>query len=213
MAVARYYNHDQNEWVLLAAGRDGASGASSWNELTGKPATFPPSAHTHTIGQVEGLQSADGKIREDHLPDRLSESALDEKIMSLINGALELDPDPDPEPDNPYSFAIRADTAPVNDRKQTYALTAEEWAALSYLRDQTASNADPLGALNVALRSDAAEIISVTSVTARALVEDGGTDLGKVRTVWLRNPSPAYNTFLSDIGPVIDEISTKGVLI
>lgn len=153
----------------------------------------------------------DGKIRENHLPDRLSEERLREFVLALINGAPE--PEPDPEPDGPYSFTIRADTAPVNDRKQIYALTAEEWAALSYLRDQTASNTDPLGALNVALRSDAAEIIGVTSVTDRALVADGGTELDKVRTVWLRNPSSAYDEFVSGIDPVIDEISTKGVLI
>ena len=57
MAVARYYDHDRGEWVLLAAGRDGVSGASSWDDLTDKPATFPPETHTHsqyaTTSQVE----------------------------------------------------------------------------------------------------------------------------------------------------------------
>ena len=34
----------------------------SWDEITGKPSTFAPSAHTHTIANVTGLQSAlDGK--------------------------------------------------------------------------------------------------------------------------------------------------------
>lgn len=33
-----------------------------WNDITGKPTTFPPSAHTHPISQVTGLQTAlDGK--------------------------------------------------------------------------------------------------------------------------------------------------------
>lgn len=33
-----------------------------WNDITGKPTTFPPSAHTHPISQVTGLQAAlDGK--------------------------------------------------------------------------------------------------------------------------------------------------------
>ena len=58
MAVARYYDHDLGEWVLLAAGRDGASGASSWDELTGKPATFPPESHTHSQSEVDGLEAA-----------------------------------------------------------------------------------------------------------------------------------------------------------
>ena len=61
MAVARYYDHDLGEWVLLAAGRDGASGASSWDDLTDKPATFPPESHTHsqyaTTTTVNGVSS------------------------------------------------------------------------------------------------------------------------------------------------------------
>lgn len=41
----------------------GAGGASTWAELTGKPSTFPPSAHTHAIGDITGLQGAiDGKV-------------------------------------------------------------------------------------------------------------------------------------------------------
>lgn len=35
----------------------------TWNEVTDKPSTFTPSSHTHTIGNVTGLQSAlDGKV-------------------------------------------------------------------------------------------------------------------------------------------------------
>lgn len=30
----------------------------SWNQVTGKPTTFPPSAHTHSISEVTGLQAA-----------------------------------------------------------------------------------------------------------------------------------------------------------
>lgn len=33
----------------------GGGGASSWDELTGKPTVFPPSAHTHAISDVTGL--------------------------------------------------------------------------------------------------------------------------------------------------------------
>jgi hypothetical protein len=29
----------------------------AWNDVTGKPATFPPSAHTHPISEVVGLQT------------------------------------------------------------------------------------------------------------------------------------------------------------
>lgn len=35
----------------------------SWGEVTGKPSSFPPSAHTHSIANITGLQVAlDGKI-------------------------------------------------------------------------------------------------------------------------------------------------------
>jgi len=43
-------------WTLEAAG------ASSCSEITGKPAPFPPAAHTHAIADTTGLQAAlDGK--------------------------------------------------------------------------------------------------------------------------------------------------------
>ncbi|WP_277202341.1 LamG domain-containing protein, partial [Victivallis vadensis] len=39
---------------------DGAEigGASNWNDITGKPSTFPPSAHNHAITDVTGLEDA-----------------------------------------------------------------------------------------------------------------------------------------------------------
>ena len=40
----------------------GGGGSASWDDITGKPATFAPSAHTHVIADVTGLQAAlDGK--------------------------------------------------------------------------------------------------------------------------------------------------------
>lgn len=40
----------------------GGGGPVSWASVTGKPTTFPPSAHTHVISDTTGLQSAlDGK--------------------------------------------------------------------------------------------------------------------------------------------------------
>jgi hypothetical protein len=39
-----------------------SAAAPNWDAVTGKPATFPPSAHTHPIADVSGLQPAlDGK--------------------------------------------------------------------------------------------------------------------------------------------------------
>lgn len=52
------YTPDENGVVTLTV----AAGATSWDDLTDKPTTFPPSTHTHPIIQVTGLQTAlDGK--------------------------------------------------------------------------------------------------------------------------------------------------------
>lgn len=40
-------------------------GEVSWDDVQGKPANFPPSSHTHSIAQVDGLQNAlDSKLGE-----------------------------------------------------------------------------------------------------------------------------------------------------
>lgn len=180
---------------------DNSDGGGTWTTPTVEGVKYSPANGTATPGQTVTVTAT-----------ALAGYVLLGTTKWTHTFPEEPDPDPDDDPHS-YSFSIREDTAPVNDRKQIYALTAEKWAALSYLRDQTASHAAPLGALNVALRSDAAEIIGVTSVTERALVENGSTRLDSVRTAWLRDPSSAYNSFVAGIGPVIAEISTKGVLI
>lgn len=62
MAVARYYDHDRGEWVVMAQGVPGPKGdpggkgdpgdpgppgVSTWEGITDKPAAFPPESHTH----------------------------------------------------------------------------------------------------------------------------------------------------------------------
>lgn len=44
-----------HEYVTETAAE--AGGAASWDDLTGKPATYPPSTHTHEITDVDGLQA------------------------------------------------------------------------------------------------------------------------------------------------------------
>jgi hypothetical protein len=43
------YDSGRHAWRVLRS-------AASWNEIGGKPATFPPSAHSHIIADVTGLQ-------------------------------------------------------------------------------------------------------------------------------------------------------------
>lgn len=47
---------EDNKWVW--AGASGASGAPSWDDITDKPADYPPSVHGHEIADVNGLQGA-----------------------------------------------------------------------------------------------------------------------------------------------------------
>lgn len=38
-------------------GGGGGGGSTAWNDITGKPSTFPPSAHTQAISTITGLQA------------------------------------------------------------------------------------------------------------------------------------------------------------
>lgn len=40
-----------------AAGVGGGGGASTWDEITGKPDVFPPSTHSHSISDINGLNT------------------------------------------------------------------------------------------------------------------------------------------------------------
>jgi len=54
---------DSLAWSLLSGVPVYATRWPTWDEVSGKPTTFPPAAHTHTISQVTGLQAAlDGKL-------------------------------------------------------------------------------------------------------------------------------------------------------
>ncbi len=52
------YVWDGAAWVNI-----GPLGASDWADISNKPSTFPPSSHSHVVGDVTGLQGAlDGKV-------------------------------------------------------------------------------------------------------------------------------------------------------
>ena len=56
--------HDGTTWHVAMSSVDAdaryklSTYVPSWGEITGKPATFAPSAHTHTLSDVTGLQTA-----------------------------------------------------------------------------------------------------------------------------------------------------------
>ena len=54
-------------WNSLAYVTSGGGGSTDWADITNKPSTFTPSAHTHVIGDTTGLQTAlDGKANTSH---------------------------------------------------------------------------------------------------------------------------------------------------
>lgn len=59
--VAAALNNDPNfasTIIGLLAGKAGVDHSHTWSEVTGKPGTFPPAAHAHGIGDVDGLEDA-----------------------------------------------------------------------------------------------------------------------------------------------------------
>lgn len=44
--------------ALFGASGGGGGGSTAWVDITGKPSSFPPSAHTQAISTVTGLQTA-----------------------------------------------------------------------------------------------------------------------------------------------------------
>lgn len=53
--------------AILTTNKNSLQGNLTWDEVTGKPSTFAPSSHAHTISQVTNLQSAlDGKSNTNH---------------------------------------------------------------------------------------------------------------------------------------------------
>lgn len=64
-----------------------------WNDIQGKPNTFPPDAHTHTVEDVEGLASAlNGKADSSDIPD-VSGFALQSSLEALEARVLALETD------------------------------------------------------------------------------------------------------------------------
>ena len=51
-----------------SGGDGGSSGPAAWDQITGKPSTFPPSAHTHQQSEVDGLEGRLNQI-EDSITD------------------------------------------------------------------------------------------------------------------------------------------------
>lgn len=70
---------------LDGAPSGGGGGPVAWNDVIGKPTAFPPSAHTHEIGEVEDLASALASVASS-IPDALAD--LDTSVTGSQLDAL-----------------------------------------------------------------------------------------------------------------------------
>lgn len=71
-------------FVVVGGIPGGDSGPTAWGDVTGKPATFPPATHTHTIANVTGLQTAlDGKQASGSYATAAALAALDARVAAL----------------------------------------------------------------------------------------------------------------------------------
>jgi hypothetical protein len=81
-------------WVPQTPSSGGGGGVSSWNDLTDKPATFPPETHTHTIADTTGLQTAlDAKADSSHTHSEYLATSGGITAIALVS---EMPADPDP---------------------------------------------------------------------------------------------------------------------
>lgn len=84
------YNPKSNTITANITGSAASAFAVAWDKVTGKPSTFAPSSHTHTIANVTGLQAAlDGKSNNGHTHDDryYTESEMDTKLAGKANAS------------------------------------------------------------------------------------------------------------------------------
>lgn len=84
------YNPKSNTITANITGSAASANAVAWDKVTGKPSTFAPSSHTHTIANVTGLQAAlDGKSNNGHTHDDryYTESEMDTKLAGKANSS------------------------------------------------------------------------------------------------------------------------------
>jgi hypothetical protein len=85
IAIANGFVGTEAQWLASLEGDKGDPGTTTWAGITDKPATFPPSAHTHVIADVTDLQTAlDGKLDRTFVDGALTYAAT----VNLDMGAL-----------------------------------------------------------------------------------------------------------------------------
>lgn len=77
------HGHQVGDVEGLDAALDAAGGSASWAQVTNRPSTFPPSAHTHAVADVTGLANRLTELERDTGP-----RILNSLITGYISGDL-----------------------------------------------------------------------------------------------------------------------------
>lgn len=80
------HRHDASEIDNLPSG----GGSTAWADLTGVPASFPPSAHTHATSEVTGLDAALGAKLDASLVSATALTLLDDTTTTAMRTTLGL---------------------------------------------------------------------------------------------------------------------------
>jgi hypothetical protein len=80
------YNNDPSTLSVKYATTAGSANSVAWNNVSGKPATYSPSTHTHTIAQVTNLQSSlDAKADLSYLNKNFYSTTSVDNIFNSLN--------------------------------------------------------------------------------------------------------------------------------
>lgn len=103
-----------NQGRVLKSLIDGKMSSVAWNDITGKPSTFTPATHTHTIANITNLQSAlDTKAAASHTHNYTSTVKVGTTAYNAVSNVISLPAYPTTLPaSNVYAWA-KASTKPT----------------------------------------------------------------------------------------------------
>jgi hypothetical protein len=181
----------------------GGGGSVAWDDVTGKPATFPPSAHNHSIAEVTNLQTTlDGKSNTGHVHAIADvtglQTALDGKAASShthttaqITGLDTALAAKAPLADPLFTGNARGPTQPVNTNNTQLATTA---FVVAQIADDapTKTGSGASGTWPISITGDAATATAVNDNGAGASMKFWYGTEAEFTAIVTKDPSTIY---------------------